>query len=432
MTAKSSKRAQEARTAAGPPASAQSSPRLQTPRQTPVKRTAATPAAAGPHRPRTPDRPNAVAGAAGGRPLGKNTSKVSRKPSGTNRRSLWQLRDALRPIQAPRLQKCGHCRFMDAVQVAINIEGRAAYRGIMRCGSVWSCPVCRATIQRERAADLIAAVAWHRKTTSGVYMLTLTVRHAMGDDLARIRRGVANAWKKVQQGKSWIRWKSRVGFVGSVRALEVTHGRNGFHPHLHILLLARNAQPRTLERWRQELSVRWQHAVERTLGAEHRPNDRRGTDLRRTKKDDYLAKLGLEIVGTAAKRGRQGSRSALEVAADYTHAPNERDAGIWRSYADGMRGARMLTWSKGLRAAAGLGVERTDEEIVNDTEAGTVAWTIAPASWKVIIGVKNGPLRLLEALENDGVMDLRAWAEHTFGLEAGGISYPHAIGPPDG
>lgn len=282
-------------------------------------------------------------------------------------------------------------------------DGRARYSGVMRCGLAWECPVCRGVIQSERASEVLQAVTWQRARKGEAYLLTLTIRHGLGHDLKAMRKGVANAWRKVQAGRAWTEWKDRIGMIGSVRALETTHGSaHGWHPHIHVLILAKRAPLRDVESWRAQLSAWWQRAVERSLGAEHVPNDRRGCDLRRSMKSDYLAKLGLEVAGSEAKDGRNGNRSPLEIAEHFAATGDHDSALLWRRYAEDMAGARMLTWSKGLRARVGLNAERSDEEIANDdAEVTTLAIMPGPV-WDELSRIPGAPLRVLETCERLG------------------------------
>lgn len=304
-----------------------------------------------------------------------------------------------------RAAKCGRVRIAQVVGVTL-VEGRAGFNGIMTCGLAWECPVCRATIQAERAKEVSAVSNWHRARGGETYMLTLTVRHGLGDDLKRVRQGVANAWRKMQAGRAWLEWKARAGVVGTVRSLETTHGAHGWHPHLHVLVLGKPASERDVESWRRQLSARWQSAVSSTLGQDYTPTDRRGCDMRVSRKDDYIAKLGLEVAGSAEKRGRRKNRSPLEIADDWVHGEDWRDGVLWRKYAKGMHGARMLTWSKGLRAAAGLGVERSDEELAALEEAYTPVALVSREVWDELVRIPGGPLRVLEYVERRGVEGL--------------------------
>lgn len=392
----------------------QNQPENQNPRQTPLKPT--RPISPAPHssRPAAPDRPSerserdvraasgravAVAGAGAVAALGKNTSNVSPlvKSARANR---YRLRRSLRLVNPARQAKCGHCTIGRAVAVGVK-QGRARFTGLLRCGSVWLCPVCAATIKSVRAQEVTHLYKWHMASGGSVLMLTLTVRHAIGHDLRMLRKGVAHAWRLMQSGKQWQAMKHQLKLTGTVRALEVTHGKkHGYHPHLHVLLLLPQMAPDAIAALRARLSVRWQSAVGRAIGEDFVGNDKNGCDLRPAHEADYITKLGLEISDVGTKAGRGGNRSPWEVAADFAATGDCDDGDIWQQYAKGIKGARMLTWSRGLRAAAGLGVEATDDEIVEGEEADVPdRFVMSTVQWREI---RDGDVwKLLDAVESD-------------------------------
>lgn len=51
---------------------------------------------------------------------------------------------------------------------------------------------------------------------------------------------VTETFRKVKQGKAWTQGRDRFGWLGDVRALEVTHGDNGWHPHIHALVFLKD------------------------------------------------------------------------------------------------------------------------------------------------------------------------------------------------
>ena len=273
----------------------------------------------------------------------------------------------------------------------------------MRCSLLWECSVCSRAIKAARADEVRKAVAWHG--AEGILLLTLTMRHGLGDDLKVIRKGLTAAWQKMQSGKQWGANKVKMGFAGSIRALEVTHGTNGWHPHIHVLLFTREMTASDLEELRQTLSARWQRCVENVLGSEHRPNDRNGCDLKRCFDSNYLNKLGLELTAPIGKNARNENRAPMQIAYDFVTNGDEVDLFLWRAYCKGIKGARMLTWSRGLRQNVGLNEEPTDEDIVNGEEADEVfVIRISGTNWDFLRNIRGITHQLLSAAETDGAM----------------------------
>jgi hypothetical protein len=259
----------------------------------------------------------------------------------------------------------------EAVSMQATEDGRVVYKGITTCGLVWECPVCQMTIKARRAEQVGELVEWHGRP--GAFLLSLTFRHGLGNDLRAARKGLANAWRGMARGKPWERFKRALGVVGTVRAMEVTHGPNGWHPHLHVLVLCRPGWEAAtmpdglpVDEW---IADRWSAMVCRYLGDEHQPDEAHGVGWTPCTDGRYLSKLGLEVSDPGRKHGRNANRSPLDIAADLVDRGHRSDRTLWRSYCLAMHGARQLTWSKGLRELAGI-PDKTDAELAADEEAG--------------------------------------------------------------
>jgi hypothetical protein len=279
----------------------------------------------------------------------------------------YRLLDRLRPLSAERTACCRRKRIASTVQVQSAPDGSVGYAGIMACGSVWSCPVCASKIYGNRADEVQSAVKTWRALGRPLCMLTLTVRHAKGHDLKTLRRGLAKAWRRLWQGRAGERRKRDWRTEHSVRALEVTHGENGWHPHLHVILFQSEAPlPGALA----ELQAAWQAAVANELGPDCAPTASRGVDVRPLENERYLSKLGLEVSSIATKKGRRKSRTAWQIATDAAGtdhtAGDGRSRGLWRVFTRDMKGARQLFWSRGARTFFRLGKEVSDEELASD------------------------------------------------------------------
>jgi hypothetical protein len=205
-------------------------------------------------------------------------------------------------------------------------------------------------------------------------MVTLTVRHALGNDCKRVRKGVAGAWRRVWQGRRSETLRRMFHVKHHVRSLEVTHGENGWHPHLHVLLWTTGpAEPGALE-YLREL---WIAAVEKELGREHAPDWTHGVVLSDAPAGTYLQKMGLEVAHHHTKSARRSSRTPWEIALDAIDG-DEQSAALWRSYCRAMKGARQLTWSRGARRFFGLGLRDSDAAVVERDEA---AGGVVLADW---------------------------------------------------
>ncbi len=139
-------------------------------------------------------------------------------------------------------------------------DTRIALRGVLTCGSGHSCPMCCATIATVRGEELQAALAAHGRDRT--LLVTLTMRHHVGMMLQPLRRVLGEANSELWSGRAGMALRAQIGLIGSVRANEQTHGRNGWHPHQHQAWFLKAAQtPEQIELWKYLLIERWQHCV---------------------------------------------------------------------------------------------------------------------------------------------------------------------------
>jgi hypothetical protein len=210
-------------------------------------------------------------------------------------------------------------------------------------------------------------------------MATLTLPHNEGDALKPLRVHVAKAWTAIKTGAPWRRWKDRLGLVGDVRALEVTHGANGWHPHLHAALYtAGPLDEGTLEAFEEWFWRRWCDVLQRrtrAAGRVYRMRSREhGVRVQPLRKADYLAKMGLaaETANAWTKAGRVGHRTPFQILRDVTLGTDDdarrADLKLWRQWARGIKGARQLIYSRGLRAKYALG-EPVEDAALPDTQS---------------------------------------------------------------
>lgn len=294
------------------------------------------------------------------------------------RRSLHTLLGQLRRYQQGRVAVCGMGVAYGQCEVEIQCEdGHARFAGIFRCGSVWSCPVCALRIHAQRAAEVAQAIHWWGMDR--VILMTLTLRHQAGNDLRWLSRQLSKAWIRVQQSRWWRGtrdkksgeylggFKQDVGIEHTIRVSEVTHGSNGWHPHLHMALFVRNPGELDLETNLERLREQWSRVVSSMLGRTHEPNDH-GAHLGPCHREDYLTKLGLEIAWSRSKTGR--GRTIWELMADLARTRSARDAALWREYSEAYKGQRQLTWSLGLKKLSQV-PEVSDQQIADDGDAAT-------------------------------------------------------------
>lgn len=282
---------------------------------------------------------------------------------------------------------------------------RHSLGGLAVCGNAWVCPVCATRIARRRAEEVRKLILSAQASGQVVEMVTLTVPHGLGDSAKYLVDSVASAWRTVTGHRGWNAKggprslpgiKHRAGLVGYVRALEVTHGSNGWHPHLHIIMVSEHG----MMRHRVRLWELWANAC--TCLGLGEPSLQRGVDIQDGEKaGEYLCKFsddgellqtrqGEQIRWDAAdeltlankKSGRNGSRKPHQILADAEY--NHRDVLLFREFAQAFKAKSQLQWSPGLKAWAQV-EEQTDEEIAEAESDTELVFVIPGFFWKALI-----------------------------------------------
>ena len=337
------------------------------------------------------------------------------------RYAMREVSQELSPSKAVRL--CGRraCGPDGKGTVTLEVtpgDGSARFAGLLRCNSVWQCPVCAPRIMRDRGDALGAIYDGHQGTGGRAIMVTLTAPHDYGDSLRELQAHVATAWRRVTTGAPWAKWKQRAGLVGYARALEVTHGANGWHPHLHTLLFVDARSTVTPEQVRRWFYARWCLAITRGTGLRW-PSKEHGCVVTLPRQGDYLAKMGLsaELTSATTKEGRTGHRTPWQILRDLTGAPagsaqEQRDSALWVEWAAGMKGARQVTFSRGLKARYPQ-VEQLELLPTPDVEPGEPAAEIVAAwsadEWARLVRADRGGFFRVAAL-NVGAYPRGEWA----------------------
>jgi len=285
------------------------------------------------------------------------------------RKFRYQLKEMAGRILAgttcKRVSKCGHKLIGPQATICIGKAG-AYIAGVETCGSVWNCAVCAAKISEGRRKEVAQALDAHVSGGGDVFMCLFTIPHHAMESCEALKATVAKAWKAVIQGKAWQTACKRYGIKGYIRALEMTHGKNGWHPHIHALLLTRGLNMEDEAGLRQWLGERWAKIVARI--SDKAVNLAGAYGFQRacsvSAAGEYVAKWGVdsEIAKASSKISTKGGRSPWQLLADAINGDHcARMA--FREYAFAMKGARHLTWSKGLRDLYVTAPELSDLEL---------------------------------------------------------------------
>lgn len=267
--------------------------------------------------------------------------------------------------------------------------------GIGRCGSPWACSTCTPAVREHRAREIDAGAAEALDRGWSVLMVSCTLGHAAGDELARTF-GIVRAGHRVsRRGRPWQRVKADQGYRGAIRCWEMPNGANGWHPHSHeLLFFDRKLGAGDVDAVRAHYRATYGRHVEAATGVPLHPVH--GIDVRRVGKlrevGSYLCKVeggwgaGLELARSDVKKAR-GGRNPWEIlttasgngAGDVEAGTlgDVRDRELWAEYEAATYGKRAVTWSPGLRAELlGAAPELSDEEAAAVEAEREAVWTV--------------------------------------------------------
>ena len=288
---------------------------------------------------------------------------------------------------------------------------KAHYKGLMPCGSVWTCPVCASKITERRREELSRALEVSKEKYSPV-MVTVTFSHSPSDSLKDLLEVLNSAWRSLKSGRFWNSIKERYGIVGAVSALEVTIGSNGWHPHKHSLFFcSKEVDASQLE---HELSQKWQSILskkERYASALH------GLSVKSADKAaaEYISKLSkwtldYEMSKAPVKKSASGM-SAFQLLELSLTAKSEEQRAWCRAkfieYSEALKSKHFIQWSAGLKALLGIEEpELTDEEIAELAEDDSVFLALLTREQWRLVCANDIRAELLEVASSGDVSKL--------------------------
>ena len=340
--------------------------------------------------------PSPVASLSALQGLSRELTKFAESPDRAlfMRRRRWARRTRAKgiarwvgPSASPAVGRIARCGEAVGSEVVIkSVGGRCFPVGVRSCGSVWSCPVCSTAIRTRREVELnLGAQRWVDRGGS-LAMVTLTLRHSAEMSLGSSLNGLLGSFRVMGGRGAWRRLRKLCG--GVVRALEVTTGPNGWHPHLHALLFVRPGVDRAaIEAAADGVVTEWRSLVSERVGLT--PSVERGVVVTWFGGDagvaaKYVTKVAKELTQSDSKSGRDPF-SLLD-------APRGDSVAVasWLEYVEAMAGRQSIAWSKGLRDVLQLGDEVpdelvADEWVADDGEVVELVAVVARNRWNELV-----------------------------------------------
>ncbi len=318
----------------------------------------------------------------------ENTYEYNFRNSASKRFSMLSGIKKLRGMDRFRVSKCMNFYPKQGGKAEVELVragDRLRFLNVEPCGSVWLCPVCNSRISYERRRELQYAV---KESGAHVALLTITLSHAKHDRLSDVIKALRKAVNSTKSGRWYEAWLKENNIIASASSFEITHGRYGWHPHLHILLFM--DQEPSPGRIRDQFSERFTRFLAKNgayASAFH------GVNVKCSEKDisGYIAKWNAtdELTQVQAKHGRGESLTVWEIAKLAINGDREAEK-LWLEYAKATYRKKALTWSRGAKDLFGLS-ELSDEEIASmnypdpDDEEPVHVVSFAPSEWYFIL-----------------------------------------------
>lgn len=300
-------------------------------------------------------------------------------------------------LPAEKVAKCARTirPNKQVVEVVHVPDGNKAYfRNLVICGRVWTCPVCAAKVNERRRAELAMLIY---QSGYRPILVTYTLQHQRRDRLITLVDAMRVAMRRLKSGKGYQTQEALYGIVGTVRGMEVTYGRSGWHPHDHeIVMMSGGTTDEQVDAFETWLRDHWQQALK---VSERRADWSLGVTV--TKHDGdiagYIAKFGHEpsrqgwtitheLVKSNQKHAGADGKTPFDLLISYGNG-NLADGRKFQEYARVTKNIHPLHWSKGLRALllASMPEQSDDELAAGDPDEFVIMANLDPSAWRVIL-----------------------------------------------
>lgn len=356
-------------------------------------------------------------------------------------RTLWGVSE-LERVRACRRRLLGS-------DIMIKLNGDTAhYAGAETCGSIHACPCCAANIRNARALHVSRAAANWDRDGGSIFAVTLTAPHGKGTKLGdrkdvdpetgQVRKmigrngkerdavipglysAITSSFTRLLTGNRWLRVKKLVRVEGVLRAVEITHGENGWHPHVHALFFVKGEPgAEALAEFAGHIKGVWSKEI--TKHGLKVPSDTHGVVIERCRSAEdagvYICKtqdgegaaVGNELARGDLKRGRGEHRTPFEILGDFRDTGDKADLDLWHEYERVSRGRKAIT---GLSFIEGLvdeeDVTMTDEELAALEVGGEDVIRLPGDAWREVTAIRGLPAQLLAAAERGGELGVRS------------------------
>lgn len=237
----------------------------------------------------------------------------------------------------------------DLMRVETKNGPRSYIEGLSKCDLRWVCPCCTRKHSEASRVQLNAALAQARKLGFISVMMTLTARHKKSDDLKKLWGQLMAADYKMKKSRKWKKLNKTL-LRGFAKAVEITYGDNGWHPHFHIILMIDVRTEALAIEAVEDLKTEWLHQLNvagldgTSPAAEKRSFDVRGASAT----GEYITKWGAaeEMTLNTEKVGKSKGRNPWQLLRNARTNENEKErmksGALWYEFIQVSKGVHQL------------------------------------------------------------------------------------------
>jgi hypothetical protein len=268
------------------------------------------------------------------------------------------------------------------------------FAGLQTCGSVWHCAPCASKISERRTEEVQQAIDYCLKLGGFVSFVTRTVPHDNHDSLLDILTRFRAADAKYKNHRHYKSTVKNFGCFGCIKVYEITVGLNGWHLHVHEIMLHYAVSITNVYQCLENNLYRvWSDAAvksgfdepSRAHGLQVQNGDFAGAYLAKFAK---LATSNWNVSREMTKQHIKHSKSGFspfDLLRAYRDDPKPAYLELIKEYGQVMHGARQLIWSRGLKRMIEL-VDVSDKDLVDELDSEAVlAGLISLKQWRFIL-----------------------------------------------
>lgn len=286
----------------------------------------------------------------------------------------WKYRYIAQSIaKNHRVKICSRYHYKDtSIEVWQSHNKKSYYKNLIACTSVWACPVCRYKILNKRKTEIIELCKRAQADGLKAGFLSLTQQHKRYrsvDQLKDQMRFISESWRYLMSIPALKRMMKKARFE-YVRGLDTMYNkRNGFHPHLHLILFANTRED--LQFISDTIRDYWiTRSPKSTISNQvYKPV----YDNFEEQLTNYITKMNLadEITNPFMNKKSNKSINPLDTLRlieekDFTVYSYAECVKIYNDFIRVTKGMRSITYSSGFKKKYKI-AELTDTDIVNDT-----------------------------------------------------------------